>query len=135
MWVQLAQLLKRRSKNVGRIHARGSATAPRAKQGSTTSNLYHSASTEWSDGTKSDVLYVPTEVSDDQPPILIEIQNIADQTFMTRLIQYCARGFERYKVLPAVLVFVAVKFSGKEFEKKIVTKVNTPYLLKTPCEF
>lgn len=37
---------------------------------------------------------------------------------MTRLIQYCARVFERYKVLPVVLVFLAVKFSGKEFEKK-----------------
>ncbi|KAL7318245.1 hypothetical protein PS15m_004494 [Mucor circinelloides] len=38
--------------------------------------------------------------------------NCLDQTFMTRLIQYCARVFERYKVLPVVLVFLAVKFSG-----------------------
>ncbi|KAI9364556.1 hypothetical protein BD770DRAFT_378371 [Pilaira anomala] len=51
------------------------------------SNSYHTVSTEWSDGTKSDVLYVPTEVSEDQPPILIEIQNTVDQTFMIRLIQ------------------------------------------------
>ncbi|KAI8647617.1 hypothetical protein BD408DRAFT_325347, partial [Parasitella parasitica] len=56
--------------------------------------LYLSASTEWSDGTKPDVLYVPIDVSDDQPPILIEIQNIVDQAFMIRLIQYCARVSE-----------------------------------------
>jgi hypothetical protein len=36
--------------------------------------------------------------------------------------------FERYKVLPVVLVFVAVKFSGKEFEKKFVTKVRLKIL-------
>ncbi|KAG1277496.1 hypothetical protein G6F66_012278 [Rhizopus arrhizus] len=100
-----------------------------------TNNLYHSASTEWSDGTKSDVLYVPTEVSDDQPPILIEIQNSVDQAFMIRLIQYCTRVYERFQVLPVVLVFVVVKFSSKEFEKKFLPKVNTPYLLETSCEF
>ncbi|KAI8083322.1 uncharacterized protein B0P05DRAFT_536914 [Gilbertella persicaria] len=54
---------------------------------------------------------------------------------MIRLIQCCARVFEHYQVLPVVLVFVAAKFSGKEFEKKFVTKVNAPYLLETPCEF
>ncbi|KAG0862805.1 hypothetical protein G6F16_012265 [Rhizopus arrhizus] len=98
-------------------------------------NLYHSASTEWSDGTKSDVLYVPTEVNNDQPPILIEIQNSVDQAFMIRLIQYCTRVYERFQVLPVVLVFVVVKFSSKEFEKKFLPKVNTPYLLETSCEF
>lgn len=98
-------------------------------------NLYNSASTEWSDGTKSNVLYVPTEVSNDRPPILIEIQNRVDQAFMIRLIQYCTRAFERFKVLPVVLVFVVKMFSSKEFEKKFVPKVNTPYLLETSCEF
>ncbi|KAI8637098.1 hypothetical protein BD408DRAFT_486451 [Parasitella parasitica] len=98
-------------------------------------NLYHSASTEWSDGTKSDVLYVPAEVNNDQPPILIEIQNSVDQAFMIRLIQYCTRVYERFQVLPVVLVFVVVKFSSKEFEQKFVPKVNTPYLLETACEF
>ncbi|KAI8977539.1 hypothetical protein BDF20DRAFT_875407 [Mycotypha africana] len=50
---------------------------------------------------------------------------------MIRLIQYCTRVYERFQVMPVVLVFVVVKFSSKEFEKKFVPKVNTPYLLKT----
>ncbi|KAI8877155.1 hypothetical protein K501DRAFT_230709 [Backusella circina FSU 941] len=54
---------------------------------------------------------------------------------MIRLIQYCTRVFKRFKVLPMVLVFVVVKFSSKEFGKKIVPKVNAPYLLETSCEF
>ncbi|ORE02746.1 hypothetical protein BCV72DRAFT_338489 [Rhizopus microsporus var. microsporus] len=45
---------------------------------------YQSASTEWSDRMKSDVLYIPTEVSYAQPPILVEIQNSIDQAFMIR---------------------------------------------------
>ncbi|KAI9468491.1 MAG: hypothetical protein EXX96DRAFT_624112 [Benjaminiella poitrasii] len=89
-------------------------------------NLYHSASTEWSDGTKSDVLYVPTEVNNDQPPILIEIQNSVDQAFMIRLIQYCTRVYERFQVLPVVLVFVVeVNFiSAKSIENHIKVGMN-----------
>lgn len=79
-----------------------------------TNNLYHSAPTEWSDGTKSDVLYVRTKVCNDQPPIFIESQNIVDQAFMIRLIQHCTHVFERYRVIPTVLLFITSKFSGEE---------------------
>lgn len=37
---------------------------------------------------------------------------------MIRSIQYCTRVFERYKVVPVVLIFVVEKFSNKELEKK-----------------
>ncbi|KAG1534428.1 hypothetical protein G6F49_012498 [Rhizopus delemar] len=50
-------------------------------------------------------------------------------------VQYCTRAFERFKVLPVVLVFEVKMFTSKEFEKKFVPKVNAPYLLETSCEF
>ncbi|KAG2197611.1 hypothetical protein INT47_006674 [Mucor saturninus] len=90
------------------------------------SSLYHSASTEWSDETKSDILYVPTEANNDQPPILIEIQNSVNQAFMIRLIQYCTRVYERFQVFPVVLVFVVeVNFiSTKSIENHIKVGMN-----------
>jgi hypothetical protein len=91
-------------------------------------NLYHSGSTEWTDDTRSDALYIPkTEVTDDLPPILIEVQNRVDQPFMTRLIHYCTLVYERYEILPVVLVFVVKKFSHTAFEKRFVPKVKAPY--------
>ena len=95
-----------------------------------TNNLYHPTPIEWLDRRGSDLLYVP--------PNFIEIQNSVYQAFMIRSIQYCTRVFERYKVVPVVLIFVVEKFSNKELEKKkkqIQPKINASYLIKTLCEF
>ncbi|KAI8888568.1 hypothetical protein K501DRAFT_282676 [Backusella circina FSU 941] len=53
---------------------------------------------------------------------------------MLRLINYCANAYDRYEVLPIVLVFVVGKFANTTFEKKFVRKANTPYILETQCE-
>ncbi|PHZ17102.1 uncharacterized protein RHIMIDRAFT_309933 [Rhizopus microsporus ATCC 52813] len=99
-------------------------------------NAYLSGSTEWADGKRSDALYIPRNgVTHDLPPILIEVQNCIDQLFMIRLINYCAHVYERYEVLPVVLVFVVKKFSNTTFEEKFVKKANVPYILETQCEF
>ncbi|PHZ14146.1 uncharacterized protein RHIMIDRAFT_290877 [Rhizopus microsporus ATCC 52813] len=99
-------------------------------------NAYLSGSTEWADGKRSDALYIPRNgVTHDLPPILIEVQNCIDQLFMIRLINYCAHVYERYEVLPVVLVFVVKKFSNTTFEEKFVKKANAPYILETQCEF
>lgn len=98
-------------------------------------NAYISGSTEWADGKRSDVLYVPrNEVTRDLPPVLIEVQNQVDQRFMLRLINYCANVYDRYEVLPVVLVFVVEKFSNTIFEESFVEKANAPYILETQCE-
>ncbi|KAI9355222.1 hypothetical protein BD770DRAFT_324206, partial [Pilaira anomala] len=48
-------------------------------------------------------------------------------------INYCANVYERYEVLPIMLVFVVGKFANTTFEKKFVRKANTPYILETQC--
>jgi hypothetical protein len=53
---------------------------------------------------------------------------------MLRLINYCANAYDRYEVLPIVLVFVVGKFANTTFEKKFVKKANTPYILEAQCE-
>jgi hypothetical protein len=97
-------------------------------------NAYISGSTEWADGKRSDILYIPRdEVTHDLPPILVEVQNHVDQRFMLRLINYCANVYDRYEVLPVVLVFVVEKFSNTTFEESFVEKANAPYILETQC--
>ncbi|KAG2230814.1 hypothetical protein BDF21DRAFT_468488 [Thamnidium elegans] len=72
----------------------------------TPSNLYYSAQTEWADGSKSDVLYVPkTEVTNASPPILIEIQNR-----------------------------VVKGFSSIFFEEQFNTNINCMHLLEMKCK-
>ncbi|KAG2235193.1 hypothetical protein INT48_003537 [Thamnidium elegans] len=91
----------------------------------TPSNLYYSAQTEWADGSKSDVLYVPkTDITDASPPILIEIQNRVDQSFMSRLIRNCTYVFDRYNVLPVALVIVVKEFSSVSFEEQFNININ-----------
>ncbi|KAI9362670.1 hypothetical protein BD770DRAFT_440625 [Pilaira anomala] len=110
-------------------------------------NVYHSASTEWPDGTKSDALYIPTEVINDEPPTLSGIQNIVDQAFMIRLIRYCTRVSERLKVLPVVLVFANMKKKGygkiteifidqstEQIEKAIKLDEEDPILTAEKCK-
>ncbi|KAI8374041.1 hypothetical protein EDC96DRAFT_422477, partial [Choanephora cucurbitarum] len=65
---------------------------------------YSVVSTEWADGSRSDMVYAS--------PILIEIQY---QVFMLRLIKYCSNVYQCYRALPIILVLVAKSFSSVEF--------------------
>ncbi|KAI9355169.1 hypothetical protein BD770DRAFT_391337 [Pilaira anomala] len=64
----------------------------------------------------------------DLPPILVEVQHQVDQRFMLRLINYCANVYERYEVLPVVLVFVVEKFSNTILKKSFIAKESVPYI-------
>lgn len=97
--------------------------------------IFRSAWTEWPDGTYSDVLYVPGRVTEDRPPVLVEIQDTVDQAFMLRLIQHCTLVVERYKVLPVVLVLVTVGFSQQTLRGKLIPHSKVHYLLEAKCEF
>ncbi|CEG80113.1 hypothetical protein RMATCC62417_14494 [Rhizopus microsporus] len=94
---------------------------------------YISDNTEWSNGMRSDVLYVPRlSISCDFPPVLIEVQKLVDQNFMARLITYSINVFMRYKVHPIVLVFCVDKVCQAvmgTFEQS-KTKVN---MFETTC--
>ncbi|KAI9273664.1 hypothetical protein BY458DRAFT_489322 [Sporodiniella umbellata] len=91
-------------------------------------SIYIPGSTEWPDDTRSGAIYIPkNEVTDDLPPILVEVQHQVDQRFMLRLIKYCANIYERYEVLPVVLVFLVEKFSNTILEKSFIAKESALY--------
>ncbi|KAI9020017.1 hypothetical protein CLU79DRAFT_704465, partial [Phycomyces nitens] len=73
--------------------------------GSEALHLYTPRPTEWPDGTKSDVLYAPSVVSADFPPMLIEIQRTIDQAFIDRLLNYSLNVKNEYEAKPVILVF------------------------------
>lgn len=76
-------------------------------------------------------MYVPkNDVTDDFPPILIEIQNCVNQKFLTRLIRNCTHVYDRYNAFPVVLVFEVKGFSNVLFEQKFDVNPSRKFLLK-----
>lgn len=64
------------------------------------------APTEWSDGTRSDVVYIPRlSISKSLPPFLIEVQRTVRESFMQRVIHYCIHINRAFDRKPIVLIF------------------------------
>lgn len=91
---------------------------------------YAVAPTEWSDGSRSDMVYASTKF----PPILIEVQYQVNQEFMLRLIKSGSNIYKRYKALPIVLVIVTKSFSSAEFQDEFTPSADG-LLLETFCKF
>jgi hypothetical protein len=53
---------------------------------------------------------------------------------MSRLIRYCTYVFDRYNVLPVVLVVVVKGFSSIKFEQQFDTNSNHTHLLEIECK-
>ncbi|KAI7889105.1 uncharacterized protein EV154DRAFT_446886, partial [Mucor mucedo] len=98
-------------------------------------NSYTVAPTEWADNSRSDVLYTPrAEVTKTMPPILIVTQYLVDQEFMLRLIRYASSTYDRYRVLPLILVIVTKGFSSTTFRREFTVSSNG-FLLEASCLF
>ncbi|CAO3610434.1 unnamed protein product [Mucor fragilis] len=94
-------------------------------------NQYYPRPTEWIDGKKADVLYAADD-SNASPPVLIEVQNVADDAFIHRLVRYCGKVYEEYGVVPVVLVVVVKKIRDTIMRKATKDTIN-PFLFKLPC--
>jgi hypothetical protein len=86
--------------------------------------------TEWANATKSDVLYAADDAST-FPPILIEVQYIADSRFLHRLVQYCEEVNKQHHTEPVVLVFVINK-TRANIMRKATKDQQLPFLFKLP---
>ncbi|KAI9026507.1 hypothetical protein CLU79DRAFT_698323 [Phycomyces nitens] len=70
------------------------------------SGIYTTAGTEWKNGTKSDVVYVPRlSIQSSLPPFPIEVQNVVDEAFIQRVNSYCLQIIQLYSSKLVVLVF------------------------------
>ncbi|KAI9004818.1 hypothetical protein CLU79DRAFT_841233 [Phycomyces nitens] len=68
-------------------------------------SLYSPRPTEWSNGTKSDVIYAATITSKKLPPVLIEVQHTITIDFIARLLGYSLCIKKGFKAKPIVVVF------------------------------
>jgi hypothetical protein len=98
-------------------------------------NSYVISPNKWSDGSRSDVAYASTTITNDSlPPVLIELQYQVDQDFMLRIIKYASHVYKWYKVLPVIVVFVTKSFSSADFQREFITLKNS-VLLEAICQF
>ncbi|GAN01776.1 hypothetical protein MAM1_0012d01211 [Mucor ambiguus] len=79
-------------------------------------NNYTISPTEWADGIRSDIMYMPQTLTKSMSLILLEIQYNIDQEFMLKLIKYSSNAFNRYKILPIVLIVATNSFSTAVFK-------------------
>jgi hypothetical protein len=95
---------------------------------------YTTASSEWQNGSCSDVLYIPRlGIQKSLPPILIEVQLIVNEAFMQRLLQYCQIVQQLYKTYPLVLVFCTDKLSPSTLITKFKPVNNKPWMQSIIC--
>lgn len=99
----------------------------------TPKGTYTTASSEWDDGTRGDILYVPRlGIHNGLPPILVEIQAVVSEAFMERVVNYSQRAKQVYRVYPLVLVFCINKVSPALITKFTIIP-DKPYMLKLNC--
>jgi hypothetical protein len=95
---------------------------------------YTTASSEWQNGSCSDILYIPRlGIQKSLPPILIEVQLIVNEAFMQRLLQYCQIVQQLYKTYPLVLIFCTDKLSPSTLITKFKPANNKPWMQSIIC--
>ncbi|ORX44234.1 hypothetical protein DM01DRAFT_1312510 [Hesseltinella vesiculosa] len=98
---------------------------------------YMVADSEWHNGTRSDVLYVPRLAAQKAlPPILIEVQLIINEPFMQKLVRYCQSVLLIHKVYPLVVVFCIDKVSTSNVMNKFKPVEEKPWMYALDhCDF
>lgn len=95
---------------------------------------YTTASSEWQNGSSSDVLYVSRLcIQNSLSPILIEVQLMLNEAFMQRLVQYCQRVQQLYKTYPLVLGFCTDKLSPSTLITKFKSVDTKPWMKSIIC--
>ncbi|KAG2218850.1 hypothetical protein INT45_011274 [Circinella minor] len=100
--------------------------------GSRGENLYTTKESEWIDGKKADVVYAPVvKATDELPPILIEVQNTIDKSFVRRVIKYCGHLCDQYNIEP-VVVILSIHPIPSQISNTFINTDNLPFELLPP---
>ncbi|ORX45528.1 hypothetical protein DM01DRAFT_1340035 [Hesseltinella vesiculosa] len=84
---------------------------------------------EWPTGLRSDVVYEPHAVVQEVlPPIIVEVQSIVDEKFMTRLVKYCQFAYDRYGMLPIAFIICVGKVLPAALLSKFTPHGQMPWL-------
>jgi hypothetical protein len=97
-----------------------------------TQNDYLVAESEWTNGSRSDLVLSPKCEFSDLPPIIVEFQHRVDKDFMKRAITYCIQASDRYGIDP-ILVVVGINSLSLEI-LKVVKQSRVEGCYSFPCE-
>ncbi|KAI8381038.1 uncharacterized protein BYT42DRAFT_494984 [Radiomyces spectabilis] len=89
-----------------------------------TENEYTVGSSEWSDGSRSDLVLGPRGPTKQLPPIIIEVEQSVDKDFIKRVNHYCLQAYNKYKCDPLVLIICVDKLSTYVMETKTPSSVT-----------
>ncbi|KAG0164093.1 hypothetical protein DFQ28_003112, partial [Apophysomyces sp. BC1034] len=96
-------------------------------------SLYSSRPTEWSNRSRSDVIYAASVSSDNLPPVLVEVQHTINLEFIDRLLNYALCVKKDFKAKPVVVVF------GVDATRNDVTSDFEPtsysFMKQIPCKY
>ena len=100
-------------------------------------DTYSNAATEWRNGTRCDVLYLPEiPLRNSLPPILIEVQQNVNELFMRRLMMYSLNVVSTHvhSPLPIVLIFCINKVTPQSLLAKFTPLPDMPWMKSFPCD-
>ncbi|ORX42602.1 hypothetical protein DM01DRAFT_1330070 [Hesseltinella vesiculosa] len=97
-------------------------------------NKYETKPTEWTNYTRSDVFYSPTNRANAKtlPPILIEVQYAANGSFFRRLVEYCLMIRKHHSLLPIVIA-ICIHSTTQEFKDLTYDGDTLPFTKQVHC--
>lgn len=72
---------------------------------------YLAESSDWPNGTHSDLVLVPKSIDSGLSPIIIELQQDVNKKFMKRAAGCCLQAYKRFEVKPVLLVICSSHFT------------------------
>ncbi|KAI9490306.1 hypothetical protein BDB00DRAFT_769137 [Zychaea mexicana] len=90
--------------------------------------------TEWVDGNRSDVLYIPNTHNDELHPIIVEVQHTVNNDFILRLMSYAISAYREHNKRPLIVITFAVSSIKYEVTKKTIRNKRHPFLLQYPSQ-
>ncbi|KAI8977666.1 hypothetical protein BDF20DRAFT_976172 [Mycotypha africana] len=81
-----------------------------------------------------DVLYLPKMTLSEYSPIIVEVQKVVNEKYMSRATRYSTLVYEKYNKYPIVLI-IGVSAVTTPVASKLTTAIDYPYCLEVPCLF
>ncbi|KAG2206141.1 hypothetical protein INT47_003790 [Mucor saturninus] len=98
-------------------------------------NSYTVAQTEWTDTKGKFTVYIPQNAEDDRfIPVLIAIQEEVNHASMLKIIEYCTRIYEEFRLLPTVLIISIKGWSSLE-DREGFSADDDSFLGQLKCSF
>ncbi|KAI7854958.1 hypothetical protein BDC45DRAFT_535087 [Circinella umbellata] len=90
---------------------------------------------EWLDGKRTNILYIPVKPSSDMPPVIVEVQNTVDNSFIRRLQQYCSHVYNQQGDIDPVVLTLCVETVRTELANDFENSEVASFLKVLPSKY